>query len=665
MKHFKLFVACIILLQLNTLTAFSQIQITSALCENKVNPLGVALQGLHFSWEMTSAEQGQYQTAYQLVISSSLNKLRAGNYDVYNSAKVPSSQSIMVKAGDKTFAPAQTCYWKVCVWDKQKVPVWSDTHYFTTGIFEQKDWQNARWIGYEDMPDSMRVVPGIHAPYAETLGNKCVQRPVIPLLRKQFTVKKKASKALLFITGLGQYEATINGTRTANSFLSPGWTYYDKTVLYNTYDVTGALLNGNNTIGVIAGNGFYNINRERYFKIVTAFGMPKMKCLLKIMYDDGSTENIVSDESWKTAPSPISFSSIYGGEDYDARLEQKGWNTNTFSDAAWKKALLVKAPEGKLLPQQDYPVAIMDSFKVKKIWQPVKGIFMYDFGQNVSGIIRLKVKGKKGQVVKLVPAELLDAKQLANQDASGSPFYFTYTLKGDGEEEWQPKFTYYGFRYVQVEGAAPAGEAGATNNPSIVQITSLHNRNSNPVNGTFECSNNLFNRIYTLINWAIKSNMQSVVTDCPHREKLSWLEQDYLMGASIHYNYDVYSLYRQLVFDLLDAQYPQGLIPDIAPEYVVFEGGFLDSPEWGSSGVILPWLLYSWYGDADILAKAYPMAKKYVDYLTGRSNNYILSYGLGDWFDYGPREPGLRLKQLQQHLSIIMMLRWCKKWQAC
>ena len=633
---FVLFLLNIIGAQLN-----AQLHIASASCEGKTNPLGVALTGFRFGWELSTKENDQYQTAYQLVVASSPDKLNAGNYDIYNSSVVKSRQSTMVNYNGKRLLPGKNYYWRVRVWEKNNTPsTWSDVNQFTTGLFAKEDWSNALWIGYEELPDSMRVAPGVHAPLVNKLGNKSMQRSVVPLFRKQFSIDKKVKNALLFVTGLGQYELSMNGTKLGNAFLSPGWTYFDKTVLYNCYDVSNQLLKGENAIGVIAGNGFYNINRERYFKIVSAFGMPKMICRLKITYDDGSVENIVSDKSWKTSPSPITFSSIYGGEDYDAQLEQTGWNTTKFNDGNWKNALQVKAPLGKLLPEQDYPVVLTDSFSAKKIWKNSSNIFMYDFGQNVSGIIKIKVKGKKGQTVKLIPAELINEQQLANQSASGEPHYFSYTLKGDGEETWQPKFTYYGFRYVQVEGALPDTTENASGLPVITRLTSLHNRNSNPANGSFECSNELFNRIYTLINWAIKSNMQSVVTDCPHREKLSWLEQDYLMGGSIHYNYDIYSLYRKLVYDLIDAQYTKGFVPDIAPEYVVFEGGFLDSPEWGSAAVIVPWLLYTWYGDKDILMKAYPMMKKYVTYLEGKANDHILSHGLGDWFDYGPNQPG-------------------------
>lgn len=642
MVRIKTFIFPMLLSTLLAMESTAQLRVTAALCENKVNPLGVALQNIHFSWEATARENGQFQTAYQLVIASSNARLKSGTYDIYNSATVKSGQSILVKYNGKPLIPATTYFWKVRLSDKNNKPgEWSEPQQITTGLFSKSDWSNAQWIGYEELAAAMRVAPGVHEPEAKSLGNKAMQRPVVPLFRKSFAVNKKVKTALLFVTGVGQYEINVNGVKAGNSFLSPGWTYFDKTVLYNTYDVTGNIKQGQNALGAIVGNGFYNINRERYFKIVTAFGMPTMICRLKITYDDGSEDNIVTDKTWKAAPSPITYTSIYGGEDYDAQLEQQGWSTASFDDSKWNEALLVKAPpSGKLLPEQDYPVQFMESFAPKKVWQPKPGVYIYDFGQNASGIVALKVRGKKGQTIKLTPGELLTGEQLANQRASGGPHYYSYTLKSDNQETWQPKFTYYGFRYVQVEGAVPDTADNGGELPAVVQLTALHNRNSAPSSGSFECSNELFNRIYTLINWAIKSNMQSVITDCPHREKLSWLEQDYLMGNSIHYNFDIYSLYKQLVYDLMDAQYEKGFVPDIAPEFVVFGGGFLDSPEWGSSSVILPWLLYTWYGDKDVLQRAYPMIKRYVDYLTSKSKDQILTHGLGDWYDYGPKPPG-------------------------
>jgi alpha-L-rhamnosidase len=638
MKNFLMVIACLIL----TASAYAQLKVEKILCENKLNPLGVDVKNIHFGWEVSSAQHGQYQTAYQIVIATSAQNLTKGNYDVWNSLIKNGKESVLVNYTGKTLKPGAVYFWKVKVWDKSKKPsAWSNLASFCTGLENATDWKNARWIGYEGLPDAMRVVPGVHGldgGAISQLGNKAVKRPVVPLFRKNFTCAKKVVAAYAFISGLGQYQMSINGKKAGDGFLTPGWTYYDKTCLYNVLNITPLLNAGKNTVGIIVGNGFYNINRERYVKMVDAFGMPKLICRIKVVYADGSTNDVVSDQSWTTTPSQITFSSIYGGEDNDARLAQPGWDKPDFKDQHWKKAELVKAPLGRLTADPDYPVAIMDSFTVKKISEPKPLVYIYDFGQNASGIVELKIKGHKGQTVKLIPAEILTHDKLANQDATGGPYYFLYTLKGDGIETFRPNFTYYGFRYVQVEGAGPANNADGL--PVVEKLTALHIRNSSPQNGTFKCSNVLFNRIYTLINWAIKSNYQSVVTDCPHREKLSWLEQDYLMGNSIHYNLDNYNLYKKLVFDLIDAQDPVGFVPDIAPEFVRFSGGFLDSPEWGSSAVILPWQLYNWYGDKDILQKAYPMVKKYVDYLESKSDKHILSYGLGDWFDYGPRQPG-------------------------
>ncbi|MDP4211773.1 MAG: family 78 glycoside hydrolase catalytic domain [Bacteroidota bacterium] len=624
--------------------SYADIGITGSSCENKINPLGVDLVNLHFSWQLSSKENGNWQKAYQIVCASSPENMESGKYDVWNSGRVPSSRSLLLAYHGKKLNPGTVYYWQVRVWDRHDaVSAWSGQNHFTTGLFSRSDWDGAQWIAYEIMPDSMRVVPGVHYPYADKMGDKGMRRPVVPLFRKAFRIDQKISQATIFVCGLGQYELSINGARVSSDFLTPGWTDYDKRCLYNSYDVTHLLNQDNNVLGVVVGNGFYNINRERYFKLTDAFGYPKLICCLKIIFEDGHTESIITDNSWKTAPSPITFTSIYGGEDYDARLEQPGWNKAGFDDAQWKKVLLTGSPLNKLCPEMDFPVSICDSFDVKKITQLKPGTLMYDFGQNASGIISLKIKGERGQTVKLIPSELITDSGFSDQKAvsegmSGS-YYLTYTLKSDQEEIWRPRFTYYGFRYVQVEGAS-AGDSADGSLPHIVELKSLHNRSAAPSNGSFECSNDLFNKIFTLINWAIKSNMQSIITDCPHREKLGWLEQDYLMGTSINYNFNIYHLYKKIIRDIMDAQTDDGLVPDIAPEYVKFEGGFRDSPEWGSASVILPWLVYHWYGDAEIIQEAYPMMQRYVAYLKKKSVHSILNYGLGDWYDYGPGAPG-------------------------
>jgi hypothetical protein len=613
--------------------------IQKLLCNNTENPTVINTPDPQFSWQLKSEKRNQYQSAYHLIVSDNSEEIKHSHGNIWDSGKVNSDQSILVSYKGQRLNPAQKYFWKVKVWNQQGIASeWSNAGTFQTGLFSAADWKNAQWIGYDDLPAELKLVPGIHG-NGDSQGPKALKRTVVPLFRKSFPVNKKVSSATLFISGLGHYEAFVNGGKVSESFLAPGWTDYDKTIFYNAYDVTPSIVKGENTLGAIVGNGFYNINRERYRKLVIAYGMPKLFCRLQIQYTDGTTEDIVSDGSWKTAESPVTYTSIYGGEDYDARLEQSNWNKPGFDASSWKKVKLVTPPAGKLTAETDYPLQVMESFEAKKISEVKPTIYLYDFGQNASGIVELKVKGKKGQEVRLIPAELITKDQLANQQATGDPYYFSYTLKGEGEEVWRPRFTYYGFRYVQVEGASPKS-GSSSDRPEIIQLKMLHTRNSAPESGSFECSNELFNSIFSLIDWSIKSNFQSVLTDCPHREKLGWLEQTYLMGNSIHFNYNIYHLYEKLFDDMIQSQTPNGMVPDIAPEFVHFEGGFRDSPEWGSACVILPWLLYEKYGDAAVLEKAWPMMLRYVTYLKSKSTNNIVSHGLGDWFDMGPRQPG-------------------------
>lgn len=611
----------------------AQISIDKAFCENKVNPTGINCQDIRFSWQLKSPKNGEAQQAFQLVVASSAANLRKGRFDIYDSGRHPGTQSIQVQYPGKSLEAAHKYYWKVRVWDASgKVSAWSESQHFTTGLFTEKDWNNAQWIGYEDLDDSLRVVPFIHA--GQQIS-KPVYNPASPLLRKEFHTGKKIKSAYLFISGLGHYQAFLNGFRVGNSFLAPGWTDYDKTVLYNSYDVTTMVQEGKNTLGAVLGNGFYNISQERYYKCTGIFGKPKMISSLKITYTDGSTENIISDNSWKTSLSPIIYNNIYGGEDYDARLEQKGWSTNTFNDNHWKNAVTVQKPSGQLLPEIDNPVAIMDSLTVKEAWEAMPGTIVYDFGQNISGVARIKVRGKAGQSIKLIPAEFItDHKTVVQSNAA--PHYYTYILKGGASETWTPEFTYYAVRYMQVEGVISDTVKNRSGFPVIEKIDLLHNRNSSPVNGSFSCSNDLFNRIYTLIDQAIKSNIQSVITDNPQREKLSWQGEQNFMRTSVNYCYDVYNLYRSLVQNMIDAQHINGVVPDIAPEFVKFEGPFVDSPEWGTTSILDLWFLYKYYGDTATIKKAYPMMIKYAGHLESKAQDNILHHGLNDWLDVGP-----------------------------
>ena len=498
-------------------------------------------------------------------------------------------------------------------------------------------WNKANWIAFERLEDNMKVVPAVHGS-GNDLGDKCVKRSVVPMFRKEFTVAGDIKQASINICGLGHYELHINGEKIGNRFLSPGWSNYQKRCLYNTYDITELIKKGGNAIGVIVGNGFYNINRERYRKLVVAYGYPRLIFNITLLLNDGTIRNIVSDEDCKVSESPITFSSIYGGEDYEASREQKGWNTSGFDDSSWRKPVLISDSIGDLVLEQDYPLKVMQEFKAQKVSISKTGKTIYDFGQNASGIISLKVRGNKGTRIRIRPDELINSEGNITQRSGGGPFEFNYTLKGEGVEEWKPRFTYYGFRYADVEITEPETPGKKT---EILELKMLHTRNSSPKVGSFSCSDTLFNQIFDLINWGIKSNMASVATDCPHREKLGWLEQTYLIGPSMHYNFDIQTLYSKIVDDMIDSQLDNGLVPSIAPEYVPFKGGFRNSPEWGSASVIIPWQLYKWYGDKEALMKAYPMMKRYIGYLQTKAQNNILDYGLGDWCDLGPNHPGV------------------------
>jgi len=531
--------------------------------------------------------------------------------------------------------PAKTYYWKVMVWDNgQDSSQWSGIASWQAGLSGPADWKGASWIGYADLPDSGRRMP--------MKGDKRSgpERDTLPLFRKAFTLRKPLRRGTAFICGLGHFEMSLNGRKVGDHFLDPGWTRYDRQALYVPLDITGQLHKGVNVIGVMLGNGFYYVPWERYHKLTVAFGYPKMIARIMLEYADGSVEDIVSDTSWQTASGPILFSSIYGGEDYDARKERRGWNMPGGDDKGWRASVVVTGPEA-IRAQAEEPLKVFDHFLPRKVTLLKGGAWIYDLGQNASGIPQVRVSGRKGQTIRIIPAELVNTDGTADQKATGNPCYFEYTLKGEGVEVWQPRFSYYGFRYLQVEGAVPEGRGNASGLPVIIGLKGLHTRNAAERVGSFSCSNVLFRRTDTLIDWAIRSNMASVFTDCPHREKLGWLEEAHLMGSSVRYNYDIASIYRKIIHDMMDAQTDDGLVPEIAPEFVQFYEPFRDSPEWASSCVLVPWYLYQWYGDRETLAESYPMMQRYMAYLEKKAKDHILYQGLGDWYDIGPAHPGV------------------------
>ncbi|QES88614.1 family 78 glycoside hydrolase catalytic domain [Rhizosphaericola mali] len=607
------------------------LQLYDLRCESRVNPLGITATQPHFSWKIQSVMRNTEQIAYLVLVSEDSIALLKNVGEIWNTGKLKSNNSIQIDYKGRKLKAATRYFWKVKIWDNHgQNSDWSTIATFQTGLFNLEDWKGAKWIGLQELADSLKIIP---APSSVNKGKKIPENEIMPMFRKEFSVKKEIKNAFIFIAGLGHFELSMNGKKIGDHFLDPGWTNYEKESIYQTFDVTSQLNMGQNSIGVLLGNGFYFTPSKRFKKLKVVYGFPKMICSLVVQYKDGSTERLNSDEHWSVDKSPVIFSSIYGGEDYDANLEQVGWDKPHFL-RNWKNAIVVSGPK-VLSSNTQEPVKVMKTFKpVKQI--TIKNVIVYDFGQNASGIVKINVKGHKGDTIQIIPAELLNEKSEANQKATGSPYYFTYILKGGGDEIWQPRFSYYGFRYAQVE-MIPKQNG---NSPKLNSIEMLQIRNAANSCGSFSCSDTLFNQTNKLIQWAIKSNMVSLFTDCPHREKLGWLEQEHLMGNSIQYNFDIASFIPKILKDMRLAQTDSGLIPEIAPEFVQFSEPFRDSPEWGSSSILVPWYAYNWYGDIRFLEENYSMMQRYIQYLENKSNNGILMQGLSDWYDIGLEKSG-------------------------
>ena len=616
------------------------ISISNLTVEMQNNPLAIENQMPRFGWQLTSEEQNVLQTAYQIQVMN-------GNTKVWDSGRVKSSDSQLVPFKGKALSNGVRYTWKVKVWDNKGKVSESDASFFE--VAPQFGSSDAQWIGAITRADAKLPIGrrDLHSPSLKKPEHKAIYDQIDPLalksinLRKTFNTNKKVDRAIVHVSGLGHYNFYLNGERVSKDIFTPVWSDYDKTVYYNTYQVDSLLLNGENAIGITLGNGFYNAVGNRYRKLWISFGPPTLLFKMHVYYTDGSEEVISSDNTWKYALSAITFNDIYGGEDYDARLEQKGWNEPKFNDKAWKPVVLQKAPEGELRAQQVSSIRSMKEYSAVKM-SKIDSSYVLDMGQNLSGFPSIKVQGKAGQVVSIKVGELLDPKTgLVSQKQSGGPHTYSYTLKGDGIESWTPEFTYYGFQYIQVDGANIL--AYNEDKPTIVDIKSHFIYNAVKPNGHFESSNEIYNRAHQLIKNSVRSNMQSVFTDCPHREKLGWLEETHLNGPGLFYNWDLTQMFDKVLQGIKDGQLENGFVPNIIPEYVVFGENlriFRDSPEWGGASVMVPWMYYQFYGDKSFLEKYYDVMKRYVDYLTTTATDHIVSHGLGDWYDYGEHRAG-------------------------
>ncbi|WP_435178390.1 family 78 glycoside hydrolase catalytic domain [Actinacidiphila sp. bgisy145] len=452
----------------------------------------------------------------------------------------------------------------------------------------------------------------------------------LPLFAKDFTVSGEVARARLYISAAGIHAATVNGRAAGTAVLEPPNTNVLTEVPYATYDVTKLLASGRNTVGVEIGNGMWDVfntldNPSRYIKATAGFGPPRLIAQLEIRYTDGRSHTVATDGSWLTALGPTTFSNWYGGEDFDARRVQPRWDHPEGDRRAWQQAAVTAPPApgtalvGRLAP----PIEIVDVHPAVAITSPSEGVYVIDFATNSAGWQQLRMSGPAGTTVTMLPGEKLTAAGTVDQSTTGKPIYDTYVTAGSGEEIWQPRFVYHGFRYLEVRGLPRA--------PSLGDAKTLVLRTANPEAGSFTCSDDLLNSIHTIIDRSVQSNMYSVFTDCPHREKLGWLDQTGLALGAATRNYDIEAYGRKLVRDMIEAQAPDGMVPTTAPEIALFAGAYRYDANWGGSIVLVPWQLYRAYGDTSTLRSTYPAMKRYLEYLGGLASGDLLDGGLGDW----------------------------------
>jgi alpha-L-rhamnosidase len=585
--------------------------ITDLHCEYLDNPLGIDTTRPRLSWIIESDQRAQKQTAYQVLVAGSEEKLLTNEGNLWDSGKVASDETVQIYYNGKPLTSRQQCFWKVRVWDQDGKMAESDVARWEMGLLKSEDWK-AKWI----------------------VRTTDIAAKPAPLLRHEFKLDGRVKQARAYITGLGYYELYLNGKRVGDHILDPGYTRYDRRVLYITYDVSDLLNNGPNAVGAILGNGFYNVQNKAAWNFDQApwRAAPKLLCQIEVELDDGRRVTIAGDESWKTADSPIVYNTIYSGEIYDARLEQPGWDRPGFDDSQWTPALLAEAPKGILAAQMMPPIRADRELEPVKITEPTPGVYVFDFGQNMAGNARLRVSGPAGTKVSMKYTELLasngnvDQKNIAvHVQRFGADQIFqtdTYILKGEGVETWHSRFAYDGFRYVEVTGFPGKPEKDA--------LTAVFFHSNVPQTGTFECSNPLLNRIFTAAQWSYLSNLHGIPTDCPHREKNGWTGDAHLAAEQAMFNYFPAAVYTKWINDLGDEQQPDGRLPGIVPSSG-WGYAWGNGPAWDSAFLLIPYYQYLYYGDSEIFRAHYDGMKRYVDYLTSRAKNGIVSIGLNDW----------------------------------
>lgn len=580
----------------------AQVKVQNLLTENLSDPIGIDSQQPRFSWQLLSDQRNVLQTAYEI-------KVESGKKNTWSSGKILSGESVQVPYKGNQLQSGTKYNWQVRVWDnKGKVSAWSKPAIFQMALLNKEDWK-AKWIEVGFTEDS-------------------VNRPA-QYFRKQFLTSKKIQSASAFITAHGIYEAEINGKRVGDHYLTPGWTSYNKRLQYQVYDVTSLLNNGKNAIGVAVGNGWYRgflaweNNKDVYGK--------KLGLLLQlqITYKDGTTETISSDNSWKSSAGAILYSEIYHGETYDARAEKNGWSTPGYNDAAWSGVKEQNYSFDNLIATYNEPVKKHETFKPVKIFKTPKGEQVIDFGQNLVGWVVVKGKGNSGDKITIQHAEVLDkAGNFYIENLRAAKATARYILKGGEEETFEPSFTFYGFRYIKVEGFP--GELSPENFTAVALYSAMK------PNGTFTSSNALINQLQHNIQWGQRGNFLDVPTDCPQRdERLGWTGDAQAFSRTAAFNFGVNNFFSKWLKDVA-ADQVNGGVPHVVPN--VLGAGSIGSAGWADAATIIPWNMWLAYGDKKILEDQYESMKAWVGFMERNSTNYLWNKGFhfGDWLFYRP-----------------------------
>ncbi|MGB3589219.1 MAG: family 78 glycoside hydrolase catalytic domain [Tunicatimonas sp.] len=603
--------------------------------EYRANPLSIDTATPRLSWVVSGSQRNITQTAYQILVGSSAENVASGMANIWDSGKITSDQSISVAYAGPPVQPHTRYYWTVRIWDNRgnqtdyAEPVW-----WEIAKLAESDWE-AQWIG------DGRPAPEQEEDMYDTIP--------APLFRKAFQLNQSVEKARLYISGLGYYEAELNGEKVGDQVLDPGWTNYGERILYSTYDVTSQVQQGKNALGVALGNGWYNplplglFRRFNLRKFLT-IGQPKFIAELHVWHTNGSKTVVASDNSWMWDDGPLLENNIYLGETYDARREQPGWSTASFSAESWQDVILAEPPGGKLVAQMAPPIRITQTIKPISVTQPDSGIYVFDLGQNFAGWIRLNLNGEVGTTVKMHYGELLfdngrvnglttvaghikEAWNLSGGPGAPPTAYQEdyYTLKGGGEEIFQQKFGFQAFRYVEV-----SGYSGKLSEESLV---GLRLNSDLPDHGSFACSNDLFNEIQEVTEWTMLSNVFSIQSDCPGREKFGYGGDIVTAAEAYIYNYDMANFYRKAARDFQDDVRPNGGLPETAPYNGIDTQGFGEGSGpigWQLAHPFVVQQLYRYYGDRQIVEEQYPVAKRALEFLQTQAPNHYIENGIGD-----------------------------------